>query len=202
MASLDIEFDASEYDTEDQRERNFEELPAGVYRLEVIQSDVEPTKSGKGTALKLRFNVIEPEELAGRLLFASLNIQNDNDTAERIGKQELAKLWRATGHRPDEKPKDSTELHSISFIARVGLGKPSKEKDEFGNPRWPARMEIVHYFYPDSDDIPAIGVDHPTAANDNHPPARQAANDNAPPSVQQQAGGATGKSRPWGKRAA
>lgn len=193
MAQLGTKFDATSHDTE-QRD-SFENLPDGIYRLEVIQSEVSPTQKGDGTILKLRYSVIEPEEYKGRLIFGNINLENANATSQEIGQRQLASLCRACGLSEIE---DSDQLHFVGFTARVGLSKQRTGKD---GKVYEPRNEIKRYFFEDSDDMPDIGITAPKVANDNRPTA----NDNKP---QQQAatgnGGAaatTGRT-PWKKKAA
>lgn len=189
MAQLGTKFDATSHDTE-QRD-SFENLPDGIYRLEVIQSEVAATQKGDGTILKLRYSVIDPEEYKGRLIFGNINLENANATSQEIGQKQLASLCRAVGLSEIE---DSDSLHFIGFTARVGLSKQRTGKD---GKVYEPRNEIKRYFFEDSDDMPEIGITGQLAANDNRPPAK-AANDNRPASTQQKPAG----SRPWGRKAA
>lgn len=193
MASIGAKFDATSVDT---TQVDYENLPEGIYRLEVIQSEVAPTSKGDGTLLKLRYSVIEPEEYKGRLIFGNITLENPNITAQEVGQRQLAGLCRAIGLSEIE---DSDQLHFLAFTAKVGLGKASKEKNADGSPKYPARVEIRKFFFPDEDNAPEIGIATPKAANDNAP-GRAPANDNKPVATQQTGGAA--KSRPWGKKAA
>ena len=166
MAQLGQRFDATAHDTS---ARDYPELPNGIYRLEVEASDVGPTKNGNGLVLRVTNNVIEPVEFNGRKLFNNYNLENSNPTAQEIGQRDFASLCRAIGLDAVE---DSEELHFKSYIAKVALGKPSKDG------QYPARAEIKRYFYPDEGDLPEPAID---AANDNTPaPVRAVANDNRP----------------------
>jgi hypothetical protein len=169
MAGLN--FNAQEHDT-----TQSSTLPLGDYELEVVESEVKPTSKGTGHILRLVEEVREPEEFKGRKLFHNINIANDNPVAEKIGKEDLAKLCRAIGISHVD---DSDELHYKPFRAKVGLEKPQ--------PGYDPRNKIVRYYFPDEGEVPEAKV---APANDN----RASANDNAPAA----AGGAK-KSRPWGK---
>lgn len=190
MASFGRKIDATAVDT---TQTEYADLPDGIYSLEVIQSEVAPTTKGDGTLLKLRYSVVEPEEYKGRLLFGNITLENPNAIAQEIGQKALASLCRAIGL---SEISDSDELHFQRFVAKVGLGKPSKEKNADGSPKYPARVELRKFFFPDSDDMPEIGITGPAPANDNKPAAR-AANDNKPAPTA--ATGTAGKKRPWGK---
>lgn len=187
MASLGKKFDATQHDTE---QRDYEELPNGIYRFEIEASDVTETSTGSGTILKTTMNVTAPEDFKGRKLFNNYNLENKNPKAQEIGQRQFASLCRAIGESEVE---DSEDLHFREFTAKVALGKPSKDG------QYPARAEIKRYYFPDEGNVPEPGIDEnqpAKAANDN----RQAAsNDNAPAKTAA-AGGAAGgaKKRPWG----
>ena len=188
MATLGQRFNAQDHDT---TQSDYSELPSGIYRLEIEASDVVPTSTGSGTILKTTLVVIEPEDYKGRKLFNNYNLENKNPTAQEIGQKQFASLCRAIG---ETSVSDSEDLHFKAFVAKIGLGKPSKDG------QYPARAEIKTYFFPDDDkEVPAPAIDavQPTAApkpaNDNRPAA---SNDNKPA-----AAAATGAKRPWGSKA-
>ncbi|RUM98998.1 DUF669 domain-containing protein [Pseudaminobacter arsenicus] len=185
MAQLATRFDATAHDTE---QRDYEELPNGIYELEVEASDVTPTKDGRGTILKTTMVVLRPEDYAKRKLFNNYNLENPNAQAQEIGQRQFASLCRAIGIDSVE---DSEDLHFKAFTAKIGLGKPSKDG------QYPARAEIKAYYFPDQGNVPEPAIDasqpatKPAAANDN----RQA------PAAKAAAPAAAGK-RPWGSKAA
>jgi hypothetical protein len=185
MAGLGKTFDATSIDT---TQRDYENLPNGTYVLEVTASEVKPTSRGDGTILKLTYDVVEPDQFKGRKIFANMNLENPNPTAQEIGQRELAALCRATGLDSIE---DSEQLHFIGFTAKVGMGKPSKDGQHA------AKNEVKKFYFPDEGNIPDAAIDAdaaPTPANDNRP----AANTNSRPAAAAPA--ATG-SRPWKKQA-
>lgn len=180
MAGLGQTFNPTEHDT---TQREFENLPDGIYRLEVTSSDVN---AGDGkTGLKLTYDVIEPEEYKGRKIFDYINLEHPNVQATEIGQRAFAALCR--GMEITDPVNDSEELHFRAFTAKVGLGKPSKDG------QYPARNELKRIFFPDEGELPVPQITGPVRpANDN----RRAANDNrttAKPAA------AEGKKRPWGK---
>lgn len=161
MAQLGQKFDAGQFDTE---ARDYPELPNGIYRLEATAAEIKATANGNGKILKITDTVLEPEEFKGRLLFSNVNIENANAQAQEIGQRDLAMRCRALGLSGID---DTDELLLISYTAKIGLGKPSKDG------QYPARAEIKRFYYPDQGDIPDPAVDAP-AANDNRPPPRAA----------------------------
>lgn len=185
MAQLTTRFNAQEVDT---TPRDMENLPNGIYDLEVTVAEVKPTSTGNGTMIKLTYSVIEPVAYANRLIFGNMNIENSNAQAQEIGQRELAQLCRAL-----ELPgiDDSDELRLKRFRAKVGLGKPSKDG------QYPAKNEIKRFYYPDEGELPPLSVDAP-AANDNKPAASAKATTAAP--AASAAAAKPAGSRPWGAK--
>lgn len=202
MASLGKKYVAGDVET---KQRDFEDLPAGIMRFEIEATEVVetgPEERRTGVGLKYTANVLAPEEVAGRKFFGFINLENDNPTAQQIGQEEFACLRRACGVDEIE---DSEELHFRPYTVKLGMGKPSKKVHPKGHPQegqpvYPARMEVKKYFFDDDGPgghagrmpEPAIDAVQPRpAANDNRPAAHPA----------QQVAPAAGK-RPWGQRAA
>lgn len=183
MAGLGQKFNPTEHDTEQRTE--YENLPDGIYRLEVTSSDVK-TGDGK-TLLKVTYDVLEPEDYKGRKIFGNFNLENPSVMAQEIGQKQFASLCRSLGIK--DPVEESEDLHLISFTAKVGLGKPSKDG------QYPARNEIKSFYFPDAGDLPAPTITGPVRsapANDN----RRAANTNTSTTA---AGGEV-KKRPWGNK--
>lgn len=96
-------------------ERSFEPIPAGLYKMQVIESSIADTKSGSGQILKLTIEVIEGQ-FANRRIFENLNVRNDNPTAQSIAQRALADLCNLLGIA---QLRDTEELHFHPFTARV-----------------------------------------------------------------------------------
>lgn len=123
MAELQGGFDSSKHD-----DPGFEPLPEGAYLCIVESSEMKATKAGTGTGINLKLQVIDGE-YKGRTLFWWLNYNNPNETAQRIGRSELAALCRAVNIL---QPKDTMELHNIPFVAHVVV-TPAKDGYDAGN---------------------------------------------------------------------
>jgi hypothetical protein len=191
LASIGRKFDATSHDTT-QRDAA-ENVPDGIYRLEMDSSDVGPSSSGNGIILKGTVAVLEPEDYKGARIFVNYNLEHSNAQAQEIGQKQFAALCRAVGVSEVD---DSEQLHHKSFTATIGLGKDSKEKNADGSPKYAARSEIKRYWFPDEGNVPEpkIADKQPArpAANDN----RQAAmNDNKP--AENKTAAAGGSARPW-----
>lgn len=94
MANLG--FNVNVNDLPEETGGNFEPLPAGDYIVTVSDATLETTKSGTGTYIKMKLTVTGPTH-EGRVLFSNLNIKNDSQKAEDIGRQQLGAVMRAIG---------------------------------------------------------------------------------------------------------
>lgn len=123
MAELKGGFDSNQHD-----DPGFEPLPEGDYLMIVESSELKPTKAGTGSGINMKLQVIDGP-CKGRTMFWWLNYNNPNETAQRIGRSELASLCRAVNIL---NPKDTMELHNIPFRAHVVV-TPAKDGYDAGN---------------------------------------------------------------------
>ncbi|HBG28609.1 MAG TPA: hypothetical protein DDX75_16095 [Phycisphaerales bacterium] len=100
---------------------DFEPIPAGEYTAVIVNSEMKPTKDGKGNYLELQFEIIDGE-YKGRLLWSRLCLENHNDTAVKIAKSQLADICKAIGVLT---PRDSIELHNLPIRIKVAVKKRS-----------------------------------------------------------------------------
>lgn len=98
-------------------DRNFEPIPAGTYKLQVIESRLQETSTGSGEMLVLTLEVVEGQ-YQGRRIWDRLNIRNDSADAQRIAQRALADLCLQLGVSPLE---DSEQLHFHPFMGRVTI---------------------------------------------------------------------------------
>lgn len=117
-------FDANKVDPK----AGFEPLPAGYYTVAITESEQKPTKSGSGSYLNMKLEVLQGE-YTKRVLWCRLNLDNPNATAVKIAQAELSAICRAVGVPT---PKDSSELHFKPVVIRVKL-KPNKVTNELEN---------------------------------------------------------------------
>jgi hypothetical protein len=116
----------------------FGNVPNGDYKLEITASDVPIKNEGtrdQATTVKVTIDIIEPEEFKGRKIFGNYNVEHPKAQVQEIGQKQFSCLLRALGMT--ESPEESDELHFISFTARIGMGKDSKEKNADGSPQYP-----------------------------------------------------------------
>ena len=138
MANLNG-FDASQVDPN----ASFDPVPEGKYLAAITESEMKPTKNGKGSYLQLAFTILEGN-FQGRMLWARLNLNNPNATAVKIAKSELSSICHAIGVM---QPRDSVELHNIPLLINVKV-KKRNDNDELTN-------EIKGYEVKSSASVPA-----------------------------------------------
>jgi len=167
MANLGQTFDPNEVEPTSRPDP----VPEGRYVLQVIDSDIKPTKSGQMLALTME---IHDGPYQGRKVFENLNIQNASAQAQEIAQRQLSALCRAAGIT--QAITDSQDLHYQPFEADLKI-EPART---VGEKTYDPRNAIKKYVF--EDQAPPAGKPAPSAPP---PPQRQAA----------------GGSRPWERRA-
>lgn len=99
----------------------FENLPTGWYVGRVVASEEKSTKAGTGSYLQLEFEIIAPQNYAGRKVWEILNLKNPNATAVEIAYQTLSAICHATGVILLQQPE---QLFGIPMDIKIGLSKP------------------------------------------------------------------------------
>lgn len=113
---------------------SFEPVPAGVYVAKAIETDLRELKSGNGTGLSVQFEIIDGQFI-NRRIFSNLNVKHNNQTAERIGQEQLSAFCKAVGIN---KLKNTDDLVNKPLKIKVKI-----RKDESGN--YGDRNEITGY---------------------------------------------------------
>ncbi|MDG4574446.1 MAG: DUF669 domain-containing protein [Defluviicoccus sp.] len=121
MARLNEAFDATTVEPN----KPFELLPPGRYVVQIVNSEMRPTKDGMGQLLWLELDILEGE-LAGRKLFDRLNLVNANPTTVEIAQRTLSAICHAVGKMQVD---DSEQLHLVPLIADVRVQPPKNGYD-------------------------------------------------------------------------
>ena len=135
MANLGTTFDASSVEPT----VSFEVLPPGKYLVQIVNSEMRPTKDGLGRYLHFELDVLEGSH-AGRKLFDRLNLVNGNPQTVEIAQRTLSAICHATGRMQVQ---DSEELHLIPMIADVTVAPPKNGYPESNRIRYRARSEAA-----------------------------------------------------------
>ena len=147
MANLGATFDASTVDPT----ATYEVLPPGQYVVQIVQSEMRPTKNGQGQLLALELDVLEGEH-AGRKLFDRLNLVNPNAQTVEIAQRTLSAICHATGRMQVQ---DSEELHLVPMLADVTVQPPKNGYGESNKLRYRPLERAGHAAPPQRPPQPA-----------------------------------------------
>lgn len=128
MARLGNTFDASSVDPS----RSFEILPPGRQLVQIVGSEMRPTRDGQGQYLWLEMDVLEGP-FAGRKLFDRLNLVNNNPGTVEMAQRTLSAICHATGRMQVQ---DSEELHLIPMQVDVTVQPPKNGYGESNGIRY------------------------------------------------------------------
>lgn len=152
---------------EDAPSGEFLSLPAGFYKVVILDSEVKESANKPGSSyLSLRLQIADgPHQ--NRTLFANLTVTNRNEVAVKIGKENIARLVKACGLA---KLQDSSQ-----FISKVVEAKVNRKKDDrYGDSEGFANNVVGFYALGTSPQ--STGHSEPVEGN----PAPVAADDVAP----------------------
>lgn len=117
----------------DAEPNSFDQVPAGTYEAEIIESSKEPISKDKdiGDCLNLCWRVVAGD-FAGRLFWQRLNLwwngpEKNPGTVVKISNAQFKDIRDATGV---SMPSDSTELHNIPCFVTYGPQKNNPEYSE------------------------------------------------------------------------
>lgn len=128
MAAFGHTFDASTVEPT----TPFEVFPPGKYRVQLVASEMRPTKDGMGQYLLLELDVLEGL-YAGRKLFDRLNLVNANPDAVLMAQRNLSALCRAAGKM---QVSNSEQLHLIPIQVDVKVRPPKGQYGESNSIRY------------------------------------------------------------------
>ena len=114
-------------------QQSFDLLPAGVYTVEITETEVAPTKAGTGTLLKVVHKVIDPAAHENRLIWNRINLRNQSAEAERIGQAQLSQLCRAVGltHLEDDEQLVG-RIVRVKVVVRPARGEYAEQNEVKG----------------------------------------------------------------------
>ena len=140
-------------DTTDQYQ-GFEPLPAGEYKVQIVDSDIVTPKSGNGSMIKFTYEVIADPQFDGRKIFDNIIIEHSSVEAERIGKQKLNTICALTGVKA---LKDTAQLHGKAMALLVSV------KDNNGE-----KQNVIKKYLPFNDRDDEQDEDQPRTAGKKH----------------------------------
>lgn len=118
MAFLGETFSTDELPVSD---RSYDLIPEGWYNVSITKADLGQTKAGTGTKIDMRYDITGPSH-EGRVVFGSINIRNQSQKAEEIGRQQLGEIMRAIGLA---KVEDTDQLIGGQLQIKIKIRKPT-----------------------------------------------------------------------------
>jgi hypothetical protein len=103
------------YNPEAEAQQDNSPLPTGEYTVQIVDSDLKPTKNNAGHYLELTFEVLDGPQ-KGRKHWERLNLDNPNAQAVEIANRTFSAIREATGVLT---PRTSEELHFRPLGIRV-----------------------------------------------------------------------------------
>ena len=153
MASFGHTFDASTVEPT----TPFDVLPPGKYRVQLVASEMRPTKDGMGQYLLLELDILEGQ-YTGRKLFDRLNLVNANPDAVQMAQRSLSALCRAAGKM---QVSNSEQLHLIPLMIDVKVRPPKGQFGESNSVRYLSTPDLPPVVSPSPVTAPAA-VAQPT----------------------------------------
>jgi hypothetical protein len=111
-----------------EKEQEFELLPAGEYKAIITESDYINNKKGTGMILKLTYKIIDGP-LKERIVFENLSLEHQNEKTRVIAKSSLNAIMVAVGI---PKLTDSSQLHNKPMLIKI-KAVPAKDGYEPSN---------------------------------------------------------------------
>jgi hypothetical protein len=105
----------------------FAPLPAGNYRVYIDSAETKQNKNNGGFHVSVTLKVVDGE-YNGRLLFQNFNIENNNETAQKIGKAQFKKMLIGIGAPVNLATEDQMKSAVIGKVVFVKVGQ-KKRKD-------------------------------------------------------------------------
>lgn len=98
-------------------DRSYDLVPDGWYNATITKAELNNTKAGTGQKIDMRYDIVGPTH-QGRVVFGTVNVRNQSQKAEEIGRQQLGEIMRAVGLA---KIQDTDELVGGSICVRVKI---------------------------------------------------------------------------------
>lgn len=92
-------------------------IPAGTYIAHIVESDVQPLKSGAGLGMKLVFEILDGQH-KNRKVIERYNVEHTNAQTQQIAQSQVSALCHAIGVI---KPQQTQELHLRPCKIIVGV---------------------------------------------------------------------------------
>ena len=106
------------------------DMPKGRYPVRIVNAEYTQNNNKTGYVLKLECDVIGPE-YTGRKVFDNYNLQHENETTQRIGQSQYAKLCESCFGRGAQRPNNPQLLIGAQFVVDWGLRRQKKRDNDY-----------------------------------------------------------------------
>lgn len=118
MANLGQSFDVNDIP---ESTNSYEPLPEGWYPALIQSAELKPTKDGTGQYISIKYGLSG----SARTVYGNINIRNQSQKAEEIGRQQLGDIMRAIGL---SRVTDSDELIGGNLMIKLVI----KDDPQYG----------------------------------------------------------------------
>ena len=139
-------FDPSKVD-----DNAFPVVPEGTYRCLVENAEIKTTKSGTGRYVQVNLSVLDQPHKGAKVM-AFLNFENQNQTAQNIGRAQLKKFLASFGVT------QALDLDQIGFLAKNKVTNVEVEVED--GPKGP-QNRVAAFVAPGNGAAPTKAAAHP-----------------------------------------
>jgi hypothetical protein len=118
MANLGQSFDVNDIP---ESTNSYEPLPEGWYPVVIQTAELKATKDGTGSYISIKYGLSG----SARTVYGNINIRNQSQKAEEIGRQNLGEIMRAIGL---SRVTDSDELIGGNLMIKLVI----KDDEKYG----------------------------------------------------------------------
>ena len=109
--------------------KEYEPVPAGLYKAIITSSSVEAAKSGNGHNLLLTFKIVDGPH-KNREIWDRLSVQNSNEMTQQIARGHFSAICHAVGQIECT---TTEQLHSKPLIIKIAVKPHWNDKDRLVN---------------------------------------------------------------------
>ncbi len=117
-------------------------VPPGYYHVYIKRADVGPTKNNQGMMLTNEYEIFEPVDARGKLLYDRLNLRNPSQLAEQIAWGAFNAICKVVG-LPGQ-VSDTSQIIGKCMRVKVDV-EQSQEKNPDGSYKYGPQNRIVNY---------------------------------------------------------
>ena len=111
---------------------DYSPIPKGEYKLQALEAEEKETSKKNGSYIKVKFEVVDGPHMS-RLIWQNFNIVNPNETAQRIGRQQLV-AWATACGKPVDIDKGTGGYSDSNTIKGFLQSKAQKKVEKVSAP--------------------------------------------------------------------